>query len=924
MSVSEGRDRRPVAPESAAAAAEKQRQAERGELGPARPDLRILETRVYRGPNYWSYEKAVHLLVDLGSLEERPSNTLPGMVDELLRLLPGLEGHTCSTGRRGGFVERLREGTWLGHVAEHVALQLQREAGGEQRRGKTRSAGEPGRYHVIYGYGDDHVGVAAGHLAVRLLNHLVEAEPDFDFEAALERFLLDAERTAFGPSTQAIIDEASTRDIPFIRLNEYSLVQLGQGVHQQRIRATMTSRTSSLAVDVAGDKELTCQLLAAAGLPVPRSLSVRTAEDAVRQAERIGYPVVVKPLDGNHGRGVHLDLRDPAAVRAAFDDARAEARRGTVLVESHVTGNDYRVLVVGGSMVAVAERVPAHVIGDGKHTVAELVELTNADPRRGVGHEKVLTRIRVDAAAAELVRAQGYDLDQVLDQGVMVKLTLTGNMSTGGISIDRTDEAHPDNVEIAEEAARVVGLDVAGIDFIAPDIAEPVRETGGAIVEVNAAPGFRMHTHPTVGEPQYVAKPVVDLLFPPGSPSRIPIVAVTGTNGKTTSARMIAHIFKGMGRKVGLTSTDGILIDERLVLRADASGPRSARMVLQNPRVDFAVFEVARGGILREGLGYERNDVGVVLNVSSDHLGLRGIDTLRQLAAVKQVVVEAVPRDGCGVLNADDPLVAAMRRHCSGDLVYFSMEPANELVEEHCRGGGRAFVLEDGRLGEGIVLRQGRRHILVAPVSAVPASFGGRARMNLANALAAAAAAHAAGAHLHDIRAGLRSFTTSFEVAPGRLNLFELDGFRVLIDYCHNVASMHMLGDFVERLTEPPPGGDIMAHRRIGVVASPGDRRDRDIRELGEAAAAYFDVLLVREDVSLRGRERGATAELLAAGAGAAVRQGARCRTVEVVPDELEAARLALDRANPGDLVVVCADRAEAVVHELQTRGAQV
>jgi cyanophycin synthetase len=924
VSVTEGRGRRPLAPESAAAAAEKQRQAERGDLPAAHPDLRIVETRVYRGPNYWSYEKAVHLLVDLGSLEDRPSNTLPGLVDELLRLLPGLEEHSCSTGRRGGFVERLREGTWLGHVAEHVALQLQREAGGEQRRGKTRSAGRPGRYHVIYGYGDDRVGVAAGHLAVRLLDHLVQAEPGFDFGAALERFLVDADRTAFGPSTQAIIDEASSRDIPYIRLNEYSLVQLGQGVHQQRIRATMTSRTSSLAVDVAGDKELTGRLLAAAGLPVPRSLPVRTVEDAVRQAERIGYPVVVKPLDGNHGRGVHLALADAAAVRAAFDDARAEARRGTVLVESQVNGNDYRVLVVGGKVVAVAERVPAHVIGDGRHTVAELVELTNADPRRGVGHEKVLTRIRLDDDAAALVRAQGFELDQVVDEGVMVLLTLTGNMSTGGISIDRTDEAHPDNVEIAEEAARVVGLDVAGIDFIAPDIAEPVRELGGAIVEVNAAPGFRMHTHPTVGEPQYVAKPVVDLLFPPGSPSRIPIVAVTGTNGKTTSARMIAHIFKGMGRRVGLTTTDGILIDERLVVRADASGPRSARMVLQNPRVDFAVFEVARGGILREGLGYERNDVGVVLNVSGDHLGLRGIDTLRQLAAVKQVVIEAVPRDGCGVLNADDPLVAAMRRQCSGDLVYFSMQPVNELVEDHCRRGGRAFVLEDGRLGEGIVLRQGRGHALVIPVSAVPASFGGRARMNLANALAAAAAAHAAGAHLHDIRAGLRSFTTSYEVAPGRLNLFELNGFRVLLDYCHNVAGMRMLGDFVERLTEPPPGGDIVAHRRVGVVASPGDRRDRDIRELGAAAAAHFDVLIVREDVSLRGRERGATAELLAAGAAAAMRQGARCRTVEVVLDELEAARLALDRANPGDLVVVCADRAETVVHELQTRGAQV
>ena len=480
------------------------------------------------------------------------------------------------------------------------------------------------------------------------------------------------------------------RDIPFLRLNEHSLVQLGQGIYQQRIRATMTSKTSSLAVDVAGDKELTSRLLAAAGLPVPRSYPVRDVDDAGAAARRLGFPLVVKPLDGNHGRGVHLDLRSEEEVAAAFPAAQDEARRGWVLVETYVAGNDYRVLVVGGRMVAIAERVPAHVVGDGEHTVAQLVERTNADPRRGVGHEKVLTRIRVDQAAIELVRAQGFELDDVPAEGTMVKLTLTGNMSTGGISIDRTDEAHPDNVEIAEEAARVVGLDVAGIDFIAPDLAEPVRETGGAIVEVNAAPGFRMHTHPTVGEPQYVAKPVVDLLFPPGTPSRIPIVAVTGTNGKTTTSRMIAHIFKGMGRQVGLTSTDGILIDERLVVTADASGPRSARMVLQNPRVDLAVFEVARGGILREGLGYERNDVGVVLNISSDHLGLRGIDTLKQLAAVKQVVIEAVPRDGHGVLNADDPLVAGMRRHCSGELVWFSMQDGNELVEAHCRRGGRA------------------------------------------------------------------------------------------------------------------------------------------------------------------------------------------------------------------------------------------
>jgi cyanophycin synthetase len=890
---------------------------ERQRLG---ADLRILETRVYQGPNYWSYDKAVHLLVDLGSLEDWPSNTLPGFTDELLRLLPGLVDHTCSVGRRGGFVERLRDGTWLGHVAEHTALQLQREAGGEQRRGKTRSAARRGQYNVIFGYGDERVGVAAGRLAVRLINHLVQPDPGFDFDAELERFILQAERTAFGPSTQAIIDEAATRDIPWLRLNEHSLIQLGQGIYQQRIRATMTSGTGSLAVDVAGDKELTNRLLAAAGLPVPRSVSVRELDDALVAARRIGFPVVVKPLDGNHGRGVQLDLGTEDEVRAAFPAAQAEAGRGWVVVESYVTGNDYRVLVVGGRMIAAAERVPAHVIGDGSKTVAELVEETNADPRRGVGHEKVLTRIRLDEAAVELLRAQGFGLDEVPPAGATVKLTLTGNMSTGGISIDRTDEAHPDNVDIAEEAAGVVGLDVAGIDFVAPDIAEPVRETGGAVVEVNAAPGFRMHTHPTVGEPQYVAKPVVDLLFPPGTPSRIPIVAVTGTNGKTTTARMIAHIFKGMGRKVGLTTTDGILIDERLVLVADASGPRSARMVLQNPRVDFAVFEVARGGILREGLGYERNDVGVVLNVSSDHLGMRGIDTLKQLAGVKQVVIEAVPRDGHGVLNADDPLVASMRRHCSGELVWFSMQQGNELVEDHTRRGGRAIVLEAGRLGEGIVLRQGRRSTLIAPTAVLPATFEGRARMNVANAMAAAAAALAAGAHVHDIRAGLRSFTTSYEVAPGRLNLFDLGGFRVVVDYCHNAAGMRMLGDFVERLSEPPSGGDVIAHRRVGVIASPGDRRDRDVRELGEVAAAHFDSLIVREDRSLRGRQPGETAKLLAAGVRAAAAAGARCRSLDVVLDELEAARLALDRANPGDLVVLCADRVDEIVDELQAR----
>ena len=886
-----------------------------------KPDITIRELRVYRGPNYYSYEMAIHMVVDIGRLEQFPTDTLPGFTDTLLTLLPGLHDHQCSRGRDGGFVERLVEGTWAGHVVEHVALELQRTAGHEITRGKTRSTGEDGVYNVIFGYLDDTVGTLAGRLAVRLVNHLIPdndlSADGFDFATEHDTFLRTCQRVAFGPSTQAILEEAISRDIPWQRLNSGSLVQLGHGVNQQRIRATMTSLTSSLAVDIASDKELTNRLLAAAGLPVPASEVVRRVDDAVRIARRIGYPVVVKPLDGNHGRGVAINLQDDAAISAAFQEAYDQSRRGYVLVESYIAGKDYRVLVVGGQMIAIAERVPAHVIGDGVKSVAALVEATNADPRRGVGHEKVLTRIEVTDAAIELVRAQGYEMTDVPSRGEMVKLALTGNMSTGGISIDRTFEAHPDNIDIAEEAARVVGLDIAGIDFLCPDITQPVRETGGAICEVNAAPGFRMHTHPTIGDPQYVAKPVVDLMFPPGSDARIPIVAVTGTNGKTTCSRMIGHIFKSMGRKVGMTSTDGIVIDDRLVIRSDASGPRSARMVLQNPRVDFAVFEVARGGILREGLGYARNDVAVVLNVAPDHLGLRGIDTVEQLAQVKQVIVEAVPKNGAAVLNADDPLVAAMRRACSGEVVWFSIEPDNRMISDHCRRGGKAVILERSELGDLIVLVHGRRRMPLAYTHLVPATFGGKAMFNVQNAMAAAAAAYCAGAHLGDIRGGLRSFTPSYYSAPGRMNMTEVKGVKVIVDYCHNAPAMVALGDFVDRFFED--AAPMERPQRIGVIATAGDRRDQDMIDLGREAAKHFDVLIVREDERLRGRARGETAGLIVQGAKEGQGEGGRVKRIETVLDEIESTRVAVEWANPGDLVVVCVDRARAVWDELQT-----
>jgi cyanophycin synthetase len=911
------------APARPSAAAARRKAAAQDSAGKKpRGSLRVIETRVYRGPNYWSYDPTIKLVVDLGVLESFPTNLLPGFTDALLSMLPGVGLHSCSTGRTGGFAKRLKDGTWVGHVAEHVALQLQRDAGTEVGRGKTRSTGEPGRYHVVYSYAEESVGLAAGRLAVRLVNHLVEPGKDFNLATEFEQLVLLAERAAFGPSTQALLDEASLRDIPWIRLNDQSLVQLGHGIHQKRIRATMTSNTSSLGVDIASDKKLTNKLLAGTGVPVPRADVVRTADEAVAAANRIGYPVAVKPLDGNHGRGVILNLADEASVRDGYAIARRESRNGGVVVESFLTGNDYRCLVIGGVLRAVAQRIPAHVDGDGKHSLTELIETTNADPRRGIGHEKVLTRINADEESIAYAAEQGFGLTDVPPAATRVFLKRTGNMSTGGISIDRTEEIHPENAEIAELAARVVGLDIAGIDFICPDISVPVRETGGGIVEVNAAPGFRMHTHPTEGEAQYVAKPVIDMLFPPGSAARIPIVSVTGSNGKTTTARMIAHIFKGMGRKVGMTSTDGIVVDGRLIRRGDMSGPKSASTVLQNPNVEMAVFEVARGGILREGLGYDRNDVAVVLNVTGDHLGMGGITSMRQLAAVKQVLVEAVPRDGTAVLNADDPLVAAMGRHCSGAVIYFSMDPNNDLIRRQASRGRRAVTVEPGRNGDMIVLRQGRKNLPLVWTHLLPATFEGRARMNVQNALAAAAAAWAAGAHLHDVRQGLRTFTTSYFMAPGRLNMFELDGYRVIVDYAHNAPAVSALGDFVGRLTEPSASGRraLVTGQRIGVMATAGDRRDEDIVELGKIAAAHFDTIIVREDANNRGRPRGETAALIERGVRAGIAEGARCTNVETVLDEMEATRYALDMGHEGDVVVVCVDHANDVWKELQRR----
>lgn len=881
--------------------------------------MRVLETRVYRGPNLYGYRPVIRMTLDLEEIEEYPSSKLPGFTDRLVELIPTLHEHGCSYGEPGGFIRRLREGTWMGHIVEHVALELQCLAGTEVTYGKTRSVpDQEGVYYVIYSYIEEQVGLEAGELALRLVRALMpeelpsalkgEERADFDFVRERDDLISRAQDIVLGPTTASLVAEARRRDIPAIRLDQYSLVQLGYGKHQQRVRAAVTSKTSNIAVETASDKELTIKLLSDVGVPTPRHRLVRSAEEAAAAAEDLGFPLVVKPLDVSHGRGVSLNLRSVEEVVTAY--AVAAEYSSSALVETYLPGKDYRVLVINNEVVAVAERVPAHVVGDGQHSIAELIEIVNRDPRRGFGHEKVLTRIKLTHQSELLLKRAGYTLDTVLAPGEIFYLASTANLSTGGTAIDRTTEIHFETREIARRAAMVIGLDIAGIDIITPDISQPLREVGGGVVEVNAGPGFRMHLQPSEGTPRNVAKLVIDMLFPRGQPARIPIISITGTNGKTTTARMVAHILKMNGQRVGLTTTDGIYIDGELYMKGDMTGPWSARMVLKDPTVDAAVLETARGGILREGLGFDRCDVGAVLNISNDHLGLRGVNTLEDLAEVKALVVEVVRDDGASVLNADDPLVAMMAERAEGRLIYFSMhggESASELVREHIADGGTAVVLQQGVRGEMIAIYDEEQYIPLLWTHLIPATLEGKARHNVANALAATAIAYAHGVSVENIRQGLRTFATSFFQAPGRLNIFDEHPFRVMVDYGHNPAAFRAMAELIERL-RPSYG------RVIGVVSAPGDRRDEDIREIGAIAGPMFDLLVLKEDDDRRGRPAGTIAGLLRE---AAVAAGKNDSEIVTVLNELEATRYAMTHAESGDLVVIFADAITAVWKEV-------
>ncbi|MEL6854389.1 MAG: cyanophycin synthetase, partial [Cyanobacteria bacterium J06607_13] len=828
--------------------------------------------------------------------------------DGLVTTLPSLIDHFCSPGVRGGFLQRLQEGTMMGHILEHIALELQTLAGMSVGFGRTRETATPGIYQVVFAYENEAAGRYAARAALRICESIIEtgSYPNDELQQDLEDLRELRYAASLGPSTEALVRAAEARQIPWMSLEVRNLIQFGYGIHQKRIQASLTNHSNILSVELACDKEGTKRILDNAGIPVPKGsvvYSLRELEDTLDYLG--GYPIVIKPLDGNHGRGITLNIQSWEQVEAAYD--RAKAVSDGVIVEHHYQGRDHRILVVNHKVVAVAERVPAHVVGNGKNTISELIDKVNSDPRRGDGHDNILTKINLDRTTDKLLESQNLTLDTVLDPDEICYLRETANLSTGGIAIDRTDEIHPETAWIAERASRVIGLDVAGIDVVTTDISKTLGAADGVIVEVNAAPGLRMHVSPSVGVARNVGAPIIDMLFPPGKPTRIPIVAITGTNGKTTTTRLTAHIFRQAYNTVGFTTTDGIYIGNHLVEKGDTTGPQSARMILEDPTVDMAVLETARGGLLRSGTAFERCDVGIVLNVAADHLGIGDIDTIDELAKLKAVVAEAVKDDGYAILNADDERVAAMADRVTAQVAYFSMDRKNPLVRSHLKKGGIAAVYEEGYIS---ILQENWLHRIIQ-ASQVPLTMGGRAPFMIANALAASLAAFVQGLKIEQIRAALGSFQPSASQIPGRMNLFNLGRYHVLVDYAHNPAGYKAMGSFVENWTGPT----------IGVIGAPGDRRDEDFVALGKLAADIFDEVIIKEDDDTRGRERGEVADFIVQGLTEASNNRAEPLPHRLELDETTAIKEALDQAPDNGLVVILPESVSRAISVVSARG---
>ena len=844
-----------------------------------------------RGPNYWSVRrhKLIVMVLDLEDMEEKPTNKVAGFSERLKAMFPSMYSHRCSEGCEGGFFMRVDEGTWMGHVIEHIALEIQTLAGMDTGFGRTRGYGEKGVYNVVFSYIEEDVGRYAAKAAVRICEALISGE-EYNMDEDIQRMRELREDQRLGPSTGSIVEEAESRGIPWIRLNKYSLCQLGYGANQKRIQATVTSETSSIGVELAGDKEDTKFLLEQAEVEVPRGDIISRESSLEASCKYVGFPLVIKPIDGNHGRGITVDINSLEEAKEAYKMAKQVS--GRVIVERFITGEDYRLLVINNHLVAAAKRTPAHVIGDGVQTIEELVAEVNKDPRRGYGHEKELTAITINELTQTIIKDAGYSVDSVLANGEKLILKDTANLSTGGTAEDVTDIVHPANASMAERISKIIDLDICGIDVMTSDISKPLSATGGAVLEVNAGPGFRMHLAPTTGLPRNVAAPVVDKLFPKqGDTGRIPIIAITGTNGKTTTTRLIAHMAKMKGNRVGYTTSDGVYIQNRLLMKGDCTGPASAEFVLKDPTVNFAVLECARGGLLRAGLGFKKCDVGIVTNIAADHLGLKGINTIEELARVKGVIPETVLPEGYAILNADDDLVYDMRRGINCNLALFSLDENNPRIQALQRIGGITAVYENGY----ITLCRGTWKMRIMKAEDIPLTYGGKATFMIQNILPAVIAGNVRGFGIEDMKAALETFIPSATQTPGRLNLFKFNNFNILLDYAHNPAGMRALKNFCDHLD---------ATVKVGIIAGIGDRREEDNNEMGSIAAEMFDEIIIRQDKQLRGRTDKELIKMLHDG----IRKMDPGKKTTIIPSEREAIEHAVAHAQKGALIVLCSD----------------
>jgi cyanophycin synthetase len=858
--------------------------------------MKIESIRTLGGPNVYLYRPVLVMRLHLEELAGRESREFHGFNERLIALLPGLHTHHCGKGRPGGLIERLAEGTYFGHIVEHVALELSDGVEAPVYFGKTRHTDQPGVYDVIVAYRAEQGMRDLLKVAVDLVEALLRNE-EFPLEARLRETRRIISETELGPSTRAIVDAASARGIPWFRIGEESLVQLGYGKYRKHIQAATTSQTGAVAVDISCDKQLTKILLQEAAIPVPQGGVVRSEEEAVAKFREIGGPIVVKPLDGCQGKGVSLNLTTEEEVRRAYRIALDFS--ATVLVEELIEGRNYRLLVIGGKLVAASERLPAHIVGDGVHSVAELVDIANQDPRRGEGHEKPLTKICLDAIVMAYMERSGLSLEQVPPQGETIFLRDGINLSTGGVARDVTDIVHPTIARLCERAARTVGLDICGVDIMAADISRPLD--GGAVIEVNASPGLRMHLYPCEGKRREVGEAIVETLFPGRSPSRIPIIAITGTNGKTTVTRLIAHALSQAGNCVGMTTTDGIYIGGELVMEGDTTGPISARSVLTDPSVDVAVLETARGGIVRRGLGYDWSDIGVMTNIQPDHFGQDGIEDLEDLLQVKSLVAERVREGGTVVLNADDPHLAQLMesRRMGGiprNVVYFSMNENNRLVGRHTGDGGTAYIVRR----DWIVELRGEEEERIVRTAGVPLTMNGAAEYQLQNVLAAIAACRAQGLTIEAVAAAMTGFRGS-EHNPGRMNIYRLPGGgHVILDYGHNPEAYRAIC----RMTSQWEGV-----RTTAIISAPGDRNNRLIGELGRAAAQGFERIIVAEDHDLRGRHLGEVASILCR----SIKEEVPMRDCRIVRHEEDALELELRRIGRDEIIVVFYDEWEPI-----------